>query len=74
MSQKRQFHAALSVLAHARASNTLQFILEEARRIERECRRRVSARDGPACHRCSRRHRCRAFVIAFQPDKRRIIE
>ncbi len=34
MSDKRDFHAALSRLAYGHAANTLQFILDEARQIE----------------------------------------
>ena len=34
MSDSRDFHAALSHLAYARAENTVQYVLEEARRID----------------------------------------
>ena len=37
MSDIGAFHAALSRLAHARAEHTIQFILEEARRIDQRC-------------------------------------
>ncbi len=46
MSDKREFHAAISRLAHARASNTLQYILTEAQRIEAKSRERRT------CHIC----------------------
>ena len=43
---KREFHAVLSMLAHARALGTLQFILEEAQLMEAQLNADVTRRQG----------------------------
>ena len=75
MSQKRAFHDTLSMLTRANAIHTLEFILEEARRIENGCYRRGALGIGSAaCYQCGRREECRSFIHAFQPERRKIIE
>ena len=75
MPQKRAFHDTLSMLVRAHAVHTLEFILEEARRIENGCYRRgMLMPTGAVCHQCGRREECRSFIHAFQPERRKIIE